>query len=143
MTYLPENARSECVAPSDFSVGGTAEISWRFHAAWPASHGPALRPTRGSGDGLVIETMAFAGGGITTGGAGGGVPRPRAPAAAPAGAAPAAAFPGAVAAGAGVLADVAAGVLGAAGGIGVAAAFAGVAAAAGVDGVEGFALDGG
>ena len=28
-----------------------------FHAAWPASQRPALRPTRGSGDGAVAETI--------------------------------------------------------------------------------------
>jgi hypothetical protein len=56
-----------------------------FHAAWPASHQPAFRPTRGSGDGTVAETIGVTGLGIVfggVGGGGGGLPRPPRPAAA-------------------------------------------------------------
>src|SRR4030095_15449458 len=78
IVYFPLNARSECVAPSDFPVGGVVEMRFMFHAACPASHQPALRPTRGSGDGAVAETIGVTGRGITFGGSGGGggVPRP-------------------------------------------------------------------
>src|SRR5215204_2654785 len=87
--YLPLNARSECVAPSDFPVGGVVEIMFMFQAAWPASHHPALRPTRGSGVGTAADTIGSAGRGIVLGGGGGGgggAPRPppaRPPPAAP------------------------------------------------------------
>ena len=76
---MPENARSECVAPSTFSVGGVVEIIFMFHAASPASQRPAFRPTRGSGDGAVADTMGATGFGMTDGGGrgGGGLPRPR------------------------------------------------------------------
>src|SRR5215203_4115011 len=70
--YLPLNARSECVAPSDFPVGGVVEIMFMFQAAWPASHHPALRPTRGSGVGTAADTIGSAGRGIVLGGGGGG-----------------------------------------------------------------------
>src|SRR6187455_118884 len=86
MAYLPENARSECVAPSDFPVGGVVDTMFMFHAACAASHHPAFRPTRGSGEGGVPEMIGSAGFGITVGGGGGGgggVPRPRPPAGAP------------------------------------------------------------
>src|SRR4030095_14864471 len=68
-------ARSECVAPADASLGGVVEIMRMFQAACPASHRPAVRPTRGSGLGGIIETIGVTGGGITAGGGGGGVAR--------------------------------------------------------------------
>src|SRR6516164_4547276 len=76
---LPLNARSECVAPSTLPVGGVVESMRMFHAAWPASQRPGLSPTRGSGDGVVAETIGSTGFGITAGGGGGGgggFPRP-------------------------------------------------------------------
>src|SRR5262245_6189913 len=82
IVYLPLNARSECVAPSDFPVGGVVEIMFMFHAACAASHQPAFRPTRGSGDGAVAETTGVTGFGMSfggVGGGGGGVPRPPRP----------------------------------------------------------------
>src|SRR5262245_40731997 len=81
MAYLPVNARSECVAPADDSLGGVVETMRMFQAACPASQRPAFRPTRGSGLGGVIETIGATGGGITAGGGGGGVglAPPRAP----------------------------------------------------------------
>src|SRR5438128_931976 len=84
---LPVNARSECVAPSTFPVGGVVESIRMFHAACAASQRPAFRPTRGSGDGAVADTIGSTGFGMTAGGGGGGgggVPRPPAPPAAPA-----------------------------------------------------------
>src|SRR5438105_4096287 len=75
---LPENARSECVAPSTLPVGGVVDSMRMFHAAWPASQRPGLSPTRGSGDGVAADTIGVTGGGITLGGGGGGgggVPR--------------------------------------------------------------------
>src|SRR5437899_4302166 len=81
ITRVPENARSECVAPSAFPVGGVVESMRMFHAACAASHRPGLSPTRGSGDGAVADTIGSTGFGITAGGGGGGgggVPRPRA-----------------------------------------------------------------
>src|SRR6185369_10291819 len=83
---LPEKARSECVAPSTFPVGGVVESIRMFHAAWAASQRPGLRPTRGSGVGAVAETIGWTGLGITAGGGGGGgggVPRPAGAADAP------------------------------------------------------------
>src|SRR5580765_4360472 len=82
---LPLNARSEWVAPSTFPVGGVVDSMRIFHAAWAASHRPALRPIRGSGEGVVAETIGVTGFGITAGGGGGGgggVPRPPRPASA-------------------------------------------------------------
>src|SRR3954452_5581718 len=79
MTRLPENARSECVAPNDLPFGGVVESIRMFHAACPASQRPGLRPTRGSGVGAVADTIGATGGGITAGGGGGGgggMPRP-------------------------------------------------------------------
>src|SRR5262245_36579891 len=79
MTRLPVNARSECVAPNTRPVGGVVESMRMFHAACAASQRPGLRPTRGSGDGAVVETIGSTGFGITAGGGGGGgggVPRP-------------------------------------------------------------------
>src|SRR5215831_17331410 len=75
MAYFPLKAKSECVAPADASLGGVVEIIRIFQAACPASHRPALRPTRGSGLGAVAETIGVTGGGITAGGGGGGVGR--------------------------------------------------------------------
>src|SRR5215475_9382428 len=75
MAYLPLKARSECVAPADASLGGVVEIMRMFQAACPASQRPGARPTRGSGFGVVIETIGATGGGITAGGGGGGVGR--------------------------------------------------------------------
>src|SRR6266700_4184202 len=71
ITRLPENARSECVAPSAFPVGGVVESMRMFHAACAASHRPGLSPTRGSGDGVVADTIGSTGFGITAGGGGG------------------------------------------------------------------------
>src|SRR5262245_22708948 len=79
MTRLPVNARSECVAPSTLPVGGVVDSMRMFQAACAASQRPGLRPTRGSGDGVVAETIGSTGLGITAGGGGGGgggVPRP-------------------------------------------------------------------
>src|SRR5436190_13319557 len=142
IVYLPLNARSECVAPNDFPVGGVVDTMFMFHAAWPASHHPALRPTRGSGDGAMPDTIGVTGRGITeggVGGGGGGVPRPPRPAAAgcplPASGCPpaggcAAGCAGAAAEGcaAGGCAGCAAGCAGAGVAAGVAAGFAGAAA---------------
>src|SRR5436190_21994998 len=89
IAYLPENARSDRVAPSTGSVGGVVEIIFMFHAACPASQRPAFKPTRGSGEGAVADTIGVTGGGITAGGGGGGGGAgPPRPAAAAAGAAP-------------------------------------------------------
>src|SRR5213593_1994354 len=110
MTYFPVKARSECVAPADDALGGVAEIMRMFHAACAASQRPGLRPTRGSGDGAVPDTIGSTGLGITAGGGGGGgggAPRPAgAMVFGPAGAAAGA---GAGAAGGGVLGAAAAG----------------------------------
>src|SRR6185436_16685387 len=79
-----------------------------FHAAWPASHQPAFRPTRGSGDGAAADTIGVTGLGIDdggVGGVGGGVPRPPRPGP---GAAPSAAGCPAAGAAAGVPAGCAA-----------------------------------
>src|SRR5687767_397757 len=87
MVYLPVKARSELVTPRNFSDGGVVDTSFRFHAAWPASHWPGDRPTRGSGLGVVADTIGVTGAGITAGGGfggGGGLPRPRPPAPRPA-----------------------------------------------------------
>src|SRR5437867_5730618 len=133
ITRLPENARSECVAPSTFPFGGVVESMRMFHAACAASQRPAFRPTRGSGVGAVAETIGVTGGGITAGaggGGGGGVPRPAGAggaivsgaAAGAAAADGAAAGAGAAAAGAGAVAGAGAGAAVAAGGVlGVAA----------------------
>src|SRR6266849_2692698 len=85
ITRLPLNARSECVAPSTFPVGGVVDSMRMFQAACAASQRPAFSPTRGSGDGVVAETIGVTGRGMTAGGGGGGgggVPRPPRPAAA-------------------------------------------------------------
>src|SRR5260221_11499995 len=102
MARLPENARSECVAPRTFPVGGVVESMRMFQAACPASQRPALSPTRGSGDGVVPDTIGSTGFGITAGGGGGGgggVPRPPAGAGAGGAAAAGAAAAGAAAGG--------------------------------------------
>src|SRR3954467_1280037 len=134
--YLPLKARSECVAPSDLPDGGVDDTMFMFHAAWPASHQPALRPTRGSGVGAVADTIGVTGRGITeggVGGGGGGVPRPPPrPAGAPAAPGAAATTPvsptGAPAGGCAGAAGCAAG--GCAAGCGEAGAAAGLAGAA-------------
>src|SRR5580765_6175404 len=118
MTYLPVNARSECVEPSTRPFGGVVDSIRMFHAAWAASQRPALRPTRGSGTGAVADTIGATGGGMTAGaggGGGGGVPRPPPGAMPPAGAA----------------ADGSLGGVAAAAGVGVAAGGVGCGAAAG------------
>src|SRR5262245_51773549 len=134
MTYLPANARSECVgirtpgspyclSPSDLPPGGRVAIIFMFQAASPASHHPAFSPTRGSGFGAVAETIGFTGFGIVdggVGGGGGGVP-PRPPAAPPPGAAAAGAAPAGCADGA-AAGGVAAGCAAAGGGVAGAAA---------------------
>src|SRR3954471_9551153 len=100
---LPVNARSECVAPRTWPVGGVVETMRMFHAAWAASQRPALRPTRGSGVGVVADTIGVTGLGITAGGGGGGgggAPRPAAGAPVAAIAVDAGAAAGAAAAGA-------------------------------------------
>src|SRR5436190_8753753 len=117
IVYLPLNARSECVAPSDLPLGGVVDTRFMFQAAWPASHQPALRPTRGSGDGAVADTIGVTGFGIVFGGSGGGgcgAPRPpRPPAAgAPAAGASAGGCPAAGAAAGGGAAAAAGGVAG-------------------------------
>src|SRR5262245_43701016 len=80
MTRLPENARSECVDPRVRPFGGVVESMRMFHAACAASQRPAFRPTRGSGVGVVADTIGVTGAGITAGGGGGGggggLPRP-------------------------------------------------------------------
>src|SRR5258708_29281420 len=112
---LPENARSEWVAPNTFPVGGVVESMRMFHAACAASRRAALRPARGWGVGVGEDTMGSAGFGMTAGGGGGGgggVPRPPRPASA----APAAGI---------AAAGVVAGADGAAGAVGVGAAAGG------------------
>src|SRR5580658_6226315 len=57
------NARSEFTSRRSPGVvglmksldGGVFETTWRFQIASPASNQPALRPTRGSGLGAVID----------------------------------------------------------------------------------------
>src|SRR5580765_288036 len=136
MTYLPVNARSECVEPSTRPFGGVVDSIRMFHAAWAASQRPALRPTRGSGTGAVADTIGATGGGMTAGaggGGGGGVPRPPPGAMPPAGAAADGSL-GGVAAAAGVGAAAGGAVVAGAGvtaGGGVAAGGVGCGAAAG------------
>src|SRR5204863_2071007 len=139
MTYLPVNARSECVAPSTRPFGGVVDSIRMFHAAWAASQRPALRPTRGSGTGAVADTMGATGGGMTAGaggGGGGGVPRPPAGAAIPPAGAAADGSLGGVAAAGGVDAPAGGGGVAACGGVtagggGVAAGGVGCGVAAG------------
>src|SRR5688572_822574 len=108
MVYFPVKARSELVTPRNFSVGGVVDTRRIFQAACAASHRPAARPTRGSGVGVVADTIGFTGAGMTLGGGGGGgggFPRPPRPAPPPAGSVAggvAGASAGAGAAGAGV-----------------------------------------
>src|SRR5437879_6179358 len=81
-----------------------------FHAACAASHRPALRPTRGSGVGAVVETIGATGGGMTAGAGGGGsggVPRPPRPSPGAAGAAAGGGVLGAAAGGAAVVDELA------------------------------------
>src|SRR5215216_6427775 len=49
--------RSELVEPRNFSDGRVDETSRMFQDAWAASHMPALRPTRGSGLGMVADVI--------------------------------------------------------------------------------------
>src|SRR5678816_3053586 len=49
MAYLPRKVRSELTPLRNFSGGRVVETSFMFHVACPASHMPALSPTRGSG----------------------------------------------------------------------------------------------
>src|SRR5262245_42867093 len=131
-TTLPVNARSEWVAPSTFPVGGVVESMRMFHAACAASQRPGLSPTRGSGDGVVADTIGSTGFGITAGGGGGGgggVPRPAGAGASAGGVAAAAAGAGVEAGADGVGVAVGAGV---ADGVGVAGAAAGAGAGFGV-----------
>src|SRR5260370_4499536 len=58
MAYVPENARSELVTPTNFSAGGVFETTRRFQDASPASMSPARRPTRGSGVGATVDMLA-------------------------------------------------------------------------------------
>jgi hypothetical protein len=44
----------------NFSGGRVVETSFMFHAAWPASHRPALRPMRGSGLGGDTDMLIAA-----------------------------------------------------------------------------------
>src|SRR5579862_7629663 len=130
IAMLPENARSECVAPRTFPVGGVVESMRMFQAACAASHRPALSPTRGSGDGVVPDTIGSTGFGITAGGGGGGgggVPRPPRPAA-PAGVSTVGTIDVTVAVSPCGVAAAGGGVLGAAAGGGVDGAAAGAAA---------------
>src|SRR5213076_3345077 len=53
MTYLPRNARSELILPSNAAGGGVLETTRRFQIASPASYLPGLSPTRGSDAGAV------------------------------------------------------------------------------------------
>ena len=145
MAYLPVNARSECVAPSEPFGGGVVETIRMFHSAMPASHMPALRPMRGSGVGIVAEMIGAGGAGITagigSGGGGGGPagapprPPPRPPGAPAAAGAPAAggAPAGGAPAGGGVTAGGAAAGGGAGGGVGAGVVTAGGVPAAGGD----------
>ena len=43
------------MTPANFSEGGVVDTRRMFQAAWPASHMPALRPTRGSGFGATAD----------------------------------------------------------------------------------------
>src|SRR5712692_4904538 len=58
MTYFPLNARSELVAPTNFSDGGVFDTTRIFQDASPASMSPARRPTRGSGVGATVDMLA-------------------------------------------------------------------------------------
>src|ERR1700722_753431 len=61
------NAMSEFVSPRNLPVGRVVETRRTFQAACPASHSPALRPTRGSGLGAFVDMLA-AGAGAAPGG---------------------------------------------------------------------------
>src|SRR4051812_2460006 len=61
MAYLPVNARSELVTPTNFADGGVADTTFMFQAASPASATPALRPTRGSGLGGPVGRTGMSG----------------------------------------------------------------------------------
>jgi len=109
-------------------VGGVVESMRMFHAACAASQRPGLSPIRGSGDGVVADTIGSTGFGITAGGGGGGgggVPRPAGAGAAAGGVA----APVEAAAGAGVGAGADA--VGVGDGVGAGGGVAGAAAGAG------------
>src|SRR5919112_763895 len=57
MAYLPVNARSELVMPSNWGDGGVCDTTRRFQAASPGFRRPALSPTRGSCEGGVAEVV--------------------------------------------------------------------------------------
>ena len=61
MAYLPVNARSELVIPTNSFDGGVCETTRRFQVASPAFMSPAWRPTRGSGFGAVVDMSTGAG----------------------------------------------------------------------------------
>src|SRR4051812_27049449 len=61
MTLVPENPRSELVMPAKSGGDGVWETRRMFQIAEPASCRPALRPTRGSGDGAAITGMDMSG----------------------------------------------------------------------------------
>src|SRR5215510_4652550 len=61
MAYLPLNARSEFVAPRNFSDGCVFDTTRRFQVASAAFIRPAPKPTRGSGDGGEVESPACGG----------------------------------------------------------------------------------
>src|SRR5581483_94150 len=50
-------ARSEFVFPTKSAGGFMLATRCMFHSAWPASHIPAFRPTRGSGIGAIAERL--------------------------------------------------------------------------------------
>jgi hypothetical protein len=56
---LPVKAMSELVLPMNLSDGFVVDTKRRFHAAWPASHKPACKPTRGSGLGAEPDWMTL------------------------------------------------------------------------------------
>src|SRR6476469_6072976 len=68
MAYFPRKVRSELTPLTNFSGGRVAETSFMFHAAWPASHWPALRPMRGSwlGGDVVMLLDADGAGAVET-----------------------------------------------------------------------------
>src|SRR5579885_1596476 len=61
MTSVPLNARSEFVTPAKPCGAGVCETMRRFQIASPASWSPALRPTRGSGDGATTSGCDMSG----------------------------------------------------------------------------------
>src|SRR5512133_1982888 len=61
MTFVPEKPRSELVMPAKSFGGGVCETFRMFQIASPASSSPALRPTRGSGDGAATRGADMSG----------------------------------------------------------------------------------